>query len=177
MEMDLPHIFRTITSVFEADPLIDEFGIVLSLEDGPDGDKVFLVHSEHKLGLLYSAVKPLFQYTLSKFYEIIKTLKEVRDAHGIETKEVRDAYGIETIACSHDVQSIIQSTSSSVAAVSSSSSSSSLSLLSSSSGPTRDGGGSIRGLRQQLLSYSRVILLIRGDFPMAFSIRKGASVK
>ena len=165
--MDLPHIFRSITSVFESDPLLDEFGIVLSLENGPDGEKIFLVHSEHKLGLLYSAVKPLFQYALSRFYEIIKTLKE-----GLGAKK----QGNETSACSHDGQSIIQLASSSIAAASSSSSSSSSSSLSFSSGLTHDGGSSIRELRQQLLSYSRVILLIRGDFPMAFSIRKGMPV-
>ncbi len=131
--MDLPGIFDAITAAFETDPLLDEFGVVLSMgsEEVQSGPKSFVLHVEHKLGLLYSAVKPLFQYSLKKFDDILKLVKLHESSIALSDKSKVSDQGERVI---------------------------------------------LIDLKQQLLACSRVVLLIRGDFPKAFSVRKGITL-
>lgn len=65
----MSQILIDIDTAFADDPEIDELGIVMS---SPPPNIVLV---NHKLGLSYAILKPLFSHTLEHFYELVRAIK------------------------------------------------------------------------------------------------------
>ena len=66
----MAEILADIDSAFVSDPAIDELGILMTATP-PN-----LVLIEHKLGLSYEILKPLFSYSLVEFYALSRAVKK-----------------------------------------------------------------------------------------------------
>ena len=62
-------LLEDLDSAFESDDAIDEIGIIMA----PPPPNLVLI--DHKLGLSYKILKPLFVYAISEFYDTLKALK------------------------------------------------------------------------------------------------------
>lgn len=58
-----------IDKAFEVDPLIDEIGIIMS----PPPPNLVLI--DHKLGLSFKILKPLFEFAINELYTVIRSAK------------------------------------------------------------------------------------------------------
>ena len=99
-------ILADVDACFDADPLIDEFGFILE----PPPPNVILV--EHKLGLSFKVLKPLFIHAATEFHAL---LRRIRDGDSILLDPL---------------------------------------------------------IMADVLRYTRAVLLVRGDMPMAYNMRK-----
>ena len=65
----MAEVLADIDKAFEVDPLIDEIGIIMS----PPPPNLVLI--DHKLGLSFKILKPLFEFAINELYTVIRSAK------------------------------------------------------------------------------------------------------
>ena len=68
-DIKMADVLADIDKAFEVDPLIDEIGIIMS----PPPPNLVLI--DHKLGLSFKILKPLFEFAINELYTVIRSAK------------------------------------------------------------------------------------------------------
>jgi len=125
------------------DALIDEIGVVMSVEPGP-GAALVLCSSEprkeHKLGIPVSAMKPLFAYSVNAFTELLAELRRREADAGAELEK-----GANKAHTDADAEALQTSSTQQL---------------------------SPAELSERIMQVTRAILVVRGDMPTALNLRK-----
>jgi Protein prenyltransferase alpha subunit repeat len=68
-DIKMADVLADIDKAFEVDPVIDEIGIIMS----PPPPNLVLI--DHKLGLSFKILKPLFEFAINELYTVIRSAK------------------------------------------------------------------------------------------------------
>lgn len=66
-------LINEINNIFQSDPLLDELDFLLA---PPSSEDYYVIHIQHKLGLMKCILKPLFIFAIQQFHTLIEMINQ-----------------------------------------------------------------------------------------------------